>query len=175
MQQPKGVSIFAKKIGMIKHKILKELYADQIAYRMRPVEWEDVVMHFNVLQRKITWSDSDFYSALEVLSSNGEIEIDWHERKILLLKKGAASFGDKKYYYEHKKRLREKILYWTKIIGVVAVVLSIVLSVLKIAKEYESYLQEKNKSERSAAILHNCLMGQDKRNVPIRCCYVNIA
>lgn len=134
---------------MIKHKILEELYSHQLDLEKEIIEeWEDFWVGFEELQIKIGCDKKDFYSALEVLSFNKEIDIEWEDNEILLLHKGAASLGDKKYYNEHKKRLREKILFLAKIIGVVAVVLSIILSVLKISKEYESYLQEESQNER---------------------------
>ena len=134
---------------MIKHRILKELYSHQMNLKTEVCEeWEDFALRFEELQLKIRCNKEDFYSALEVLSANEEVDVEWEDKMALLLSKGAASFGDKKYHYEHKKRSREKILFWTKMIGVVAVVLSIILGVLKITKEYKSAFPEENQSER---------------------------
>lgn len=113
---------------------MKELYRVQLLDKRNNITMVDVSLNLDTLRRNIKANEQDFHSSLEVLNTNKEIFISWEENLATITRDGIVSLGTKKYYYEHVKRRREKFFYWFKIISFIGVVLTIIISIIKIVE-----------------------------------------
>jgi hypothetical protein len=123
---------------IIKHKILKELYHVSLFDKSNNITLVDVSLNLDILRKRINTNEQDFHSALEVLNINKEIFVSWEENMAAITRDGIVSLGNKKYYYEHKKRSREKVFFYIKIVSVIATVLTIIISFIKIVEHFTS-------------------------------------
>lgn len=121
---------------IIKHNILKELYQVQLLDKRENITLVDASLNLDILKRIIKTNEKDFHSSLEVLKANKEIDVFWKENLATITRDGIVSLGNKKYYYEHVKRRREKFFFITKIVGLILVVLTIIISIIKIVEYF---------------------------------------
>lgn len=124
---------FPKMIRMkIKHKILEELYQVQLVNKKDNVTMIDVSLNLDTLRKRIKTNDKDFHSSLEVLNANKEIVVSWEEEMAYITRDGIISLSNKKYHNEYIRLLREKIYFWLKIIGAIAVIITTIWGIVQI-------------------------------------------
>jgi len=73
---------------------------------------------------------------LEFLSLNKEVFIEWSANIVTITKDGIVSLGSKKYYFEHIERRRNKVIYLSKLIAIIATVLSIIIGIITITEHF---------------------------------------
>ena len=120
----------------IKHKILKELYYVQLLDKRANISLIDVSMNLDTLRKKINAKEVKFHGSLEVLEANDEIYVSWSDNIATITKTGIVSLENKKYHKEHVKQRREKILYVTKLIGFIGVILGIIYGIIRIIEYF---------------------------------------
>ena len=116
----------------IRHKILDELYHVQLINKKDNITLVDVSLKLDILKKRVKTNEKDFHSSLEVLNANKEIVVSWEEEMAYITRDGIVSLGNKKYRNEHIRLRREKIYFWLKIIGTVAIVITIILGIIQI-------------------------------------------
>lgn len=116
---------------ILKHKILKELYRVQLVKKRDDVTLVDVSLNIDVLRKRINTNETKLLGALEVLSVNKEVFISWDQNLASITKDGIVSLNNKKYHYEHIKNRRETVIFIIKILGLIATILAIIISVNK--------------------------------------------
>lgn len=114
----------------VKHKILDELYQVQMISSKDTLvsNWLDL----DILQKRMKSGEKEFYSSLELLNLENEISVDWNQKLAVVTAIGISSLNSKKYYDIHKKRVRETVIFWLKIIGYSSVFLTIIKSIIEI-------------------------------------------
>ncbi len=117
---------------ILKHKILKQLYCVQLINREDNVTIVDVSLNIDALKKRTKANETDLFGALEVLSVNNEVFISWDQNLATITKDGIVSLNNKKYYYEHIRHRRETIIFIIKIFGLIATILTIIISAYKI-------------------------------------------
>jgi len=120
----------------IKHKILKELYYVQLLDKRANISLIDVSMNLDTLRKKVKTKEVNFHGSLEVLESNDEIYVSWRDNIATITKTGIVSLENKKYHKEHVKQRREKILFVTKLIGFISVILGIIYGIIRIIEYF---------------------------------------
>ena len=93
----------------------------------------DVSMDLDILRSKIKSKESAFHSSIEALNSNKEIYVSIPENLATITRDGIVSLSNKKYYNEYIRLLREKIYFWLKIIGAIAVIVTAIWGIIQIA------------------------------------------
>jgi len=117
---------------LIKHKILDELYQIQLLDKRNNVTLSDVSLNLDALRRRVKGKEKDFQAALELLSKNKEIYVNWNNNIATIQAEGIASLSLSKYKQIHITRQRERKFYWAKMVGVIATFITIIIGIFKL-------------------------------------------
>lgn len=123
---------------LTKHKILKELYQVHILDKKSNLVLYETLMNLDLLRKKVEGKEKDFQAALDFLQKSKEIDVSWGDNTVLISPKGITNFSSGKYKLEHTRRYRERVIFWSKVLGILATTITIIFGIIQLVDYFKN-------------------------------------